>query len=222
MASLFVLRAALQGVRARPWRSALTGVSIVVATVSILVATVGSQLFGDYQRQSFDLNGGLVATVEVAIDPDQLLEQSPEGAIARVQHLAPPGAAVDIVYQSGGVTIESGGSPVAAGMSLIAGSGVVTRDVTSGRWLRTADAMDAVPALVLNRAADDALGHPLFDPLLVGREHPRTGLSSCRRDRRCGLAGRVCRPRRPETADTRGTRAAGGQLGGPQGAWRGT
>ena len=172
IASLYVMRSALQGVRARPWRSALTGVSIVVATVSILVATVGSQLFGDYQRDSFNLNGGLVATVEVAIDSDQLLEQSPAGAIAHVQHLAPPGAAVDIVYESGGVTIESGRTPVAAGMSLVAGSGVVARDVTSGRWLRPADANDAVPALVLNRAADDALGHPLFIRCWFGESTP--------------------------------------------------
>ena len=87
---------------------------------------LGSQLFGDCQRDSCNSTGWLVATVEVAIDFDQLLERALRGD-PHVQHLAPPGAAVDMVYESGGVTIESGRTPVAAGMSIVAGSGVVAR-----------------------------------------------------------------------------------------------
>ena len=81
-------------------------------------------------------------------------------------------------------------------------------------------ANDAVPALVLNRAADDALGHPLFIRCSFGKGPPEQVFRVLGVIDDPASPDTRCRPSRPEAADTRGTWAAGGQLGGPQGAWR--
>lgn len=162
---------ALQGVQARPWRAALTLTSLVIATLCVLVAVVGGALMRSAARESFDRQGGLVATVSAEVPTSELSAGGASRLLALARRLAPSDAEVNIQVGSDAASVLVGsGRSSAVRVSAEQESGnVVLRDLVDGRWLKPSDRTMPMPAVVLNQAAADSLGRPSTVRLRLGR-----------------------------------------------------
>lgn len=163
--------AALQGLRARPLRTAITIASQVLAALALMVAIGGGAVTRSLARDSFDRQGGLPGTVAASLQGSTLTGDAARSLVNAASKLAPQGSAVEVsvTHQGSSVVAPSRQFSVAV-VAVVANGSVLRRVMQSGRWLAPGDDDGAQPVAVLNRSASQRLVGQRFAALRITAE----------------------------------------------------